>query len=474
MIVCPGGGYTFLSSLHEGTYFAQWLNELGISAFVLKYRIGPDGYHHPVEMLDAQRAIRYVRANATDWNLDPNRIGIIGSSAGGHLAATTMVHFDDGNPGSLDPVEHVSSRPDLGVLCYPVITMDDTYTHEGSKTNLLGDEITNSVLVEYLSCEKQVTTNTPPAFLMHAQTDSTVPYQNSAMFADALASNGIPYELHLYPTGGHGVGLGSTPGDEKNYHPWTFECRHWLYQMGFALPDLGNLWLLGDSITYGAGVSTVPGGYRDPLYTNLVARGYTFKFVGTRDANASTRLSNAGQQWHDGWSGYTIADSTIPSVPPKDYNGLYERVEGWYDSMLNKPDIILLLIGINDLNQKYDVAEAPDRLELLADRLFSLNPRVELVISSLPEADSNNRFRHVPPNTDLSGPISDYNAAIASMVAGRQALGQNIVFVDMHAGLTLADLSDQLHPTASGYAKMGKIWADAIEYLRTSRPTTSR
>lgn len=463
MIVCPGGGYSFLSSLYEGEYFALWLNEQGISAFVLKYRLGPDGYQHPSMMLDAQRAMRYVRANSSDWNLDPNRLGIMGASAGGHLAATTMVHFDTGNPGSLDPVEQVSCRPDLGVLCYPVITMSDPYVHAGSKLNLLGEN-PDSALVEYLSAELQVTTNTPPAFLMHTETDPKVPYQNSTMFADAMASNSVPHELHLYPTGGHGVGLGSTPGDAGNYHPWTDECRHWLFQAGFGLPDLGNIWTLGDSITDGASVPAwVPGGFRDSLYTNLMARGYTFRFVGSRNYNASTRLTNAGQEWHDGHSAFMIADGTIASSPPRNYSGLYDEVTGWSNSMVNKPDVILLLIGINDLNQKYDVAGAPARLDLLITRLFSDNPDIRILISSVLDADQNNPYRHVPPNTDLNGPITDYNAAIASIVAARQALGQNIVFVDMYAGLTLEDLSDQLHPNAPGYVKMANSWADAIE-----------
>lgn len=462
MIVCPGGGYSFLSTTLEGTYFAQWLNEQGISAFVLKYRLGPDGYQHPAMMLDAQRAIRYVRANSNDWNLDPDRLGIIGASAGGHLAATTMVHFDAGNPGSLDPVEQVSSRPDLGVLCYPVITMDDTYTHAGSKLNLLG-ESPDPALVEYLSTELQVTTDTPPAFLMHTEPDPKVPYLNSTMFADALASNAVPHELHLYPTGGHGVGLGSVPGNPADYHPWTDECRHWLFQAGFGLPDLGNIWPLGDSITDGAAVPAwVPGGYRDTLYANLFSRGCTFKFVGSRNYNSSTRLNDAGQEWHDGHSAYMIMDGTIASSPPRNYNGLYDEVTGWSDAMVNKPDLILLQIGINDLNQKYEVADAPARLDQLITRLFTDNPSVRILIASVLDADQDNPYRHVPPNTDLTGPIKEYNAAIASIVAARRALGENIAFVDLYAGLTLADLSDQLHPTAAGYVKMANLWADAL------------
>lgn len=466
MIVCPGGGYAFLSSTYEGSDYARWLKDWGISAFVLKYRLGPDGYHHPAQMLDAQRAIRYVRAHASDWDLDPNRIGIIGSSAGGHLAATTLVHFDSGNAGSPDPIEQVSCRPDLGVLCYPVITMDDTYTHEGSKTNLLGTNVTNSALVEYLSCEKQVTTETPPTFLFHTEADSKVPYQNSTMFSAALASNAVPYELHLYPDGEHGTALGSSYGDTANYHPWTTECTRWLGEADFGLIDLGHIWLMGDSITYGAAApASVPGGFRDPLYTNLIARGYVFKFKGTMTANSSARLVAANQTKHEGHSGYGIADFsfTNSSSIVYNYNGLYDEVTAWYNSFLNKPHMVLLLIGINDLNQRYDESGAPDRLDLLITRLFNLNPDFRILVSSLPDADSNNTYRHNPPNNDMSITVNDYNAGIASIVATRRALGQNIEFVDMHAGLTMADLSDGLHPNAGGYVKMANIWADAIE-----------
>ena len=227
----------------------------------------------------------------------------------------------------------------------------------------------------------------------------------------------------------------------------------------------GNIWLLGDSITYGAAVpSYVPGGYRTSLYTNLTARGYSFQFVGTRTENSSTTLTSAGQQWHDGWSGFTIADCTI--AIGRNYSGLYDEVSAWHATLVGKsqkPDIILLMIGINDLNQKYEVEAAPDRLDLLLTRLYNLNPQARVVISSLLDADSENAYRHVPPNTDISAPIENYNAAVASIVATRRAAGQSIEFVDIHVGLTLDDLSDGLHPSEAGYIKMADIWADAIE-----------
>ena len=231
MIVCPGGGYAKLAP-HEGFQYALWLNEQGITAFVLKYRLGSNGYHHPTMMLDGQRAIRYVRAHASEWNLDPHRIGIIGSSAGGHLASTCLTHFDPGKPDASDPVERVGCRPDLGVLCYPVITMGPN-THEGSKKNLLGDT-PDPALVEYLSNEKQVTKETPPTFLFHSAEDSTVKVENSLDFAAALRRNGVPFALHIYTKGHHGIGLGTSSWDPDHRHPWTTECALWLTEMGFG------------------------------------------------------------------------------------------------------------------------------------------------------------------------------------------------------------------------------------------------
>ena len=326
MIVCPGGGYSFLADPHEGANYAQWLNDQGISAFVLKYRLGSDGYHAPVQLNDVQRAVRYVRANAEGWDLDPDRVGIIGSSAGGNLAATAMVYFDEGNPGSLDPIEHVSSRPDLGVLCYPVITMRDPYTHAGSRSNLLGPAASDSAVVDYYSCELQVTTNTPKAFILHTLADTAVPYQNSTMFADALASNGVPHELHLYASGAHGIGLGTSTGNTPYYHDWVRECSYWLYQQGFGRPHLGKIWLLGDSITYGGGVQNVAGGYRHPLYEQLDGRGYDFRFVGSRTQNYTSLLYARQQHRHDGWGGRTIMDVSgyAGSAP-----GLYEKLSTW-------------------------------------------------------------------------------------------------------------------------------------------------
>ena len=224
MVICPGGGYGGLAQ-HEGKDYAEWLAQHGITSFVLKYRLGSAGYRHPVMLQDAARAVRTVRARSSEWSLDPKRVGIMGSSAGGHLASTLLTHFDDGNALSSNSIETESSRPDLGILCYPVITMGE-HTHRGSKRNLLGENPSDE-LVNLLSNELQVTTNTPPTFLWHTAEDTGVVPQNSMLFAMALQKNRVPYELHIYEKGKHGIGL-------ANGHPWTEQCLRWLKLRGFV------------------------------------------------------------------------------------------------------------------------------------------------------------------------------------------------------------------------------------------------
>lgn len=231
VIVCPGGGYTHLAE-HEGAPVAEWLNTLGVTAFVLKYRTGPR-YHHPAPLQDAARAIRTVRARAVEWGLDPQRVGILGFSAGGHLASTAGTHFDAGNTSANDPIERVSSRPDVMILVYPVITMREQ-THAGSKRSLLG-ESPKSELVALLSNEEQVTKETPPTFLVHTMTDAAVPVENSMMFAAALRRAGVPFELHLYERGSHGFGLGVRNGAvDPILSTWPERCAAWLGLHNFA------------------------------------------------------------------------------------------------------------------------------------------------------------------------------------------------------------------------------------------------
>jgi len=205
VIVCPGGGYGGLAIDHEGKQIAQWLNSLGVSAFVLKYRLGPT-YHHPIEIGDAARALRTVRARSSEFRVDPNRVGIWGFSAGGHLASSLSTRWDRGDSSSKDPVERASSRPDFAILAYPVITFTEPWTHQGSKRNLLGASPDQS-LSAWLSSDQQVTPETPPTFLFHTNADTGVPPENSVYYYLALRRAGVPAELHIYERGPHGVGL---------------------------------------------------------------------------------------------------------------------------------------------------------------------------------------------------------------------------------------------------------------------------
>lgn len=221
-VVLPGGGYGTLAN-HEGEGYAKWMATQGIAAYVLKYRLGTSGYRHPVMLGDAARALRTVRAWARRDGRDPARVGIIGSSAGGHLASTLLVSNDAGRPDATDPIERESSRPDLGVLCYPVISSGE-YAHRGSFNKLLGGN-PPAELLHQLSNELHVTKETPPTFLWHTTADRAVPVQNSLLFASALAQAGVPFELHVYEKGGHGMGL---PGPGKPAPPWDAELLRWL------------------------------------------------------------------------------------------------------------------------------------------------------------------------------------------------------------------------------------------------------
>ncbi len=228
VIIFPGGGYARLSDIKEGSDVAKWLNTLGITAFVVKYRLGMR-YHQPAPLQDAARAIRMVRSRAKEWNLETQRIGIVGFSAGGHLASSLGTHFDPGKPDAKDPLDRISSRPDLMVLVYPVITMGDL-THAGSKKNLLGENPTPE-LVKLYSNELQVTKETPPTFLVHTMTDAGVPVENSMMFAAALRRAGVPFEFHLYEQGPHGFGLAPT---NPILASWAGRCADWLGLHGFT------------------------------------------------------------------------------------------------------------------------------------------------------------------------------------------------------------------------------------------------
>lgn len=224
IVILPGGGYVNLTA-HEGEAFAQFFMSRGLTTFVLKYRLGRDGYRHPVELNDAARAIRWVRANAAKYNLDPSKIGIMGASAGGHLASTLITHFDAGDSAAVDPINKLSSRPDFGILCYPVVTMGES-THAGSKTALLGNNPTPEQ-VALLSNELQVTPQTPPTFIWHGANDRVVPIENSLQLALAFQKAKVPYELHVYENAPHGIGLGNRSAPYQ-LHPWTADMINWL------------------------------------------------------------------------------------------------------------------------------------------------------------------------------------------------------------------------------------------------------
>jgi acetyl esterase/lipase len=230
LVIFPGGGYGGLAP-HEGQGYAEFFAKNGIACFVLKYRLGSSGYRHPRMLEDAARAVRMVRAKASEWKVDPKRVGIIGSSAGGHLASTLATHFDAGNPSATDPIDRESSRPDVAILCYAVITMGEN-THSGSKKNLLGENPSPD-LVKLLSNELQVTPQTPPCFIWHTWEDKGVKVENSLAFADALRKAGVEFDLHVYEKGGHGMGLGGGRAGGV-VHPWAADCIFWLKVHGFV------------------------------------------------------------------------------------------------------------------------------------------------------------------------------------------------------------------------------------------------
>lgn len=230
VVVFPGGGYAHLAMDHEGRQVAEWLNSLGIAAFVVKYRLGPR-YNHPSQLQDAQRAMQLVRANAGQWNVSTDHIGVLGFSAGGHLASTAGTHFegDYGSTGAAgDSLESFDPRPDFMVLIYPVITMKPDYTHRGSRNHLLGEN-PDEELVQYLSNETRVTENTPPTFLVHGSNDTAVPVQNSLQFYEALLTHDVPAELHLFEDGPHGFGLAP---EDRELSQWPDLCERWMKSRG--------------------------------------------------------------------------------------------------------------------------------------------------------------------------------------------------------------------------------------------------
>ncbi|MBX7166652.1 MAG: alpha/beta hydrolase [Pirellulales bacterium] len=228
VIVCPGGGYAHLAVDHEGVQIAEWLNRHGVTAALLRYRLAPR-YHHPAPLADAQRAVRFVRSQAEAWGVKPDRIGMIGFSAGGHLVSSAATHFDRGDEQSSDAVDKQSCRPDFVFLGYPVVSFTTEFVHAGSRKNLLGDNPSEE-LVKLFSNELQVTPQTPPAFLVHSSTDAPVPPENSVLFYLAMRRAGVDCELHIFDHGPHGFGLGV---QDAALAVWPELAANWMIAHGW-------------------------------------------------------------------------------------------------------------------------------------------------------------------------------------------------------------------------------------------------
>lgn len=229
VLIIPGGGYGIIAIDHEGYAIAKWLNEQGIAGIVMKYRLPSDKIMEDKKigpLQDSQEAIRIIRRNAAQWKIDPKKIGVIGFSAGGHLASTISTHY---NEKVYEVKDNVSARPDFSLLIYPVITLDYIPTHKGTRTNLLGDNPSEDQ-VRRFSNDQQITADTPPAFLVHSSDDKVVPVLNSLLYYQGLQKNNIPAEMHVFQKGGHGYGLGRNQGTEL---AWPSLCLSWMKQMGF-------------------------------------------------------------------------------------------------------------------------------------------------------------------------------------------------------------------------------------------------
>jgi acetyl esterase/lipase len=232
VVVMPGGGYSLVAMNHEGRQVANWLNALGVTAFVLKYRVGPR-HHHPIELSDAMRAMRLVRSNAAKFGVAPERIGIMGFSAGGHLASTISTHFDFENPVATDPVDRISCRPDFAILAYAVISFEAPIAHRGSVTSLLGN-YPDPALLRDLSNELQVRPQTPPTFLFATCEDDAVPPENSLLYFEALRKAGVPAEIHIFQKGPHGVGLAIR---DRALSAWPMLLKNWMVGLNLLPGD---------------------------------------------------------------------------------------------------------------------------------------------------------------------------------------------------------------------------------------------
>lgn len=307
VVICPGGGYGIIAMDHEGSQVANWFNSQGVTALVLRYRLSPK-YRHPIPLSDAQRAIRYARANAEKLGISPHRIGVMGFSAGGHLASTAATHFDAGQKGAADPVDRLSCRPDFAILGYPVVSLSAEFAHKGSGRNLLGENF-DPKLLESLSNETQVTAETPPAFMFHTSEDTGVPPENSVAFYLALRKAKVPAELHIYQQGPHGVGL--APGDPA-LNTWKERLFDWMRQGRFLADGdrtavQGKITLNGQPLKWGQ-VTLIPadskfkptgfgmihnGNYSIPRERGILAGDYLVKIVNQGDITHQQTVEDA-------------------------------------------------------------------------------------------------------------------------------------------------------------------------------------
>ena len=283
VVICPGGGYGILAYDHEGAQVAKWFNRIGVAGFVLRYRHAPK-YKHPTPLGDAQRALRFVRANSEKFGVAKNRLGVMGFSAGGHLASTSATHFDLGQKDAKDSVDRESCRPDFAVLCYPVINLIEPWGHAGTKKNLLGDN-PDPKLIENLSNDKQVTADTPPTFLFHTGEDTGVPVENAIAFYSACVKAKVPAELHVYQIGPHGVGL--APADPAT-HGWKDRLADWM-KANALLADVkrvaikGKINVNGKPLRWGMITLTPHGSMNQPNAWAMVSNG-SFSIPANRGA----------------------------------------------------------------------------------------------------------------------------------------------------------------------------------------------
>jgi acetyl esterase/lipase len=274
VVIFPGGGYGGLAMDHEGRQIARFYNSFGVTAFVCTYRLGTSGYHHPTQLNDAKRAVRWARAHAAKYGVDPSRLGVTGFSAGGHLASTVGTLFDSGDPNAADPVDRISSRPDYLVLAYAVISMSDNYMHRGSRNNLLGPDKDNEETARQVSNHRNVSPHTPPAFIFQTDEDSVVPAENSVNFYLALRKHKVPAEMHIYRRGPHGVGL--MHGDPV-LSTWGGLLQKWLRNEGWLAKVKraaveGTVSVNGTPVAWGA-VTFTPEDANAPEITARVMNG---------------------------------------------------------------------------------------------------------------------------------------------------------------------------------------------------------